>query len=95
MVRVQVISSGLAVSSDHVRADDVEVYADTRRSGYMSNSILAPAQITSVLIWSILCVRSVETYMHAANALEAKGRPRGILMPARVRAEWACPEKVE
>lgn len=61
----------------------------------MSNSILAPAQITSVLIWSIFCVRSVETYMHAANAMEVKGRPRGILMPARVRAEWACPEKVE
>jgi hypothetical protein len=32
--------------------------------------------------------------MHAANAMEATGRPRGIFMPARVRAEWARPEKL-
>ena len=35
-----------------------------------------------------------KTSMHAANAMEATGRPRGIFMPARVRAEWARPEKL-
>ena len=33
------------------------------------------------------------TYIHAANAMEAIGRPRGIFMPARVRTEWARPRK--
>jgi hypothetical protein len=31
--------------------------------------------------------------MHAVNAMEATGRPRGIFMPARVRTEWARPRK--
>ena len=35
-----------------------------------------------------------KTSIHAANAMEATGRPRGIFMPARVRAEWARPEKL-
>ena len=34
-----------------------------------------------------------KTSMHAANAMEATGRPRGIFMPARVRTEWARPRK--
>jgi hypothetical protein len=32
--------------------------------------------------------------MHAVDAMEATGRPRGIFMPARVRAQGARPEKV-
>jgi hypothetical protein len=34
-----------------------------------------------------------KTSIHAANAMEATGRPRGIFMPARVRTEWARPRK--
>ena len=34
-----------------------------------------------------------KTSIHAANAMEAPGRPRGIFMPARVRTEWARPRK--
>ena len=34
------------------------------------------------------------TSMHTANAMDTTGRPRGIFMPARVRAQWARPEKV-
>ena len=29
-----------------------------------------------------------KTSIHATNAMEATGRPRGIFMPARVRTEW-------
>ena len=40
--------------------------------------------------WHVLAQK---TSIHAANAMEATGRPRDILMPARVRTEWARPRK--
>ena len=34
-----------------------------------------------------------KTSIHAADAMETTGHPRGIFMPARVPTEWARPRK--